>query len=302
MRNTVVGVFENWNEARTAIERLREAGFPSENVSVVASHQEAGAHPHLLGDQEGEGVVVGAAAGGALGAAGGWALGLAVLAVPGVGPILAAGPILGAITGLAAGAGVGSLLGALAGSTVPHEEVAEYEEAFTQGSVLVGVNGLGREEVARNILQRCGAVATRREDLAAEEHVGEAAEPVTEQLREGIPTTALTADSESPDVLSDTPGVHAEGGPGGGTTAGTPEAAIQSGSERDFSASTGTGDRPTVEVAAGSGSESVFESAPPALADSDEAQARPGSPDYRGFTTDRSTSGSEGGDRGTAET
>src|SRR5438045_3858216 len=99
MADLIVGTFTDWDEARAAVEDLKAAGFPPEAVGVVAAPAAPAAREAEEESEEDAGLV-GAAAGGAMGAAGGFAVGLTALAVPGVGPVLAAGPILGALAGL----------------------------------------------------------------------------------------------------------------------------------------------------------------------------------------------------------
>ena len=163
MAETIVGIFRDWESARSAIEQLHTAGFSAGDVSVVARDLErAEALRTETLDREHEGAVIGAAAGGALGAAGGLALGLGALAVPGIGPILAAGPIVALIAGLAAGAGAGGLLGTLLGAGIPDEDASFYEEALHRGEIVVAVKATGRGEEARRLLAASGAATTHR--------------------------------------------------------------------------------------------------------------------------------------------
>src|SRR5690606_13293659 len=88
----------------------------------------------------GEGAATGAATGRILGGLGGVLTGLGALAIPGIGPIVAAGPIVAGITGAAAGAGVGGLAGALIGMGIPDEDARRYNDYFEQGKILVLVD------------------------------------------------------------------------------------------------------------------------------------------------------------------
>jgi hypothetical protein len=169
MPETIVGRFSNWDDARQAMEQLGDLGVPLDSISVVAADRadramarEADRARAERRHEEEEGALVGAAAGGALGAAGGWALGLGILTVPGLGGILAAGPILGALTGLAAGAGAGGLVGVLIGHGVAEEEAPAYAAAIREGDVLVAVSAPGREADALNVLETSGAADLAR--------------------------------------------------------------------------------------------------------------------------------------------
>jgi hypothetical protein len=209
MADTVVGVFDDWEEARAAIERLRDASFPTDQVSVLAADRKRAAtlETETL-DREQEGMVLGAAAGGALGAAGGWALGLATFAIPGIGPIIAAGPILAAIAGLAAGAGAGGLIGATLGSGIPEEEVAHYEGALNRGGILVAVAAPGREEEARGIMETSGAVQTERRDVDDEDARRDELAPTAVA---GMAAASPGGLANARDVPLDVPGAHAAG-------------------------------------------------------------------------------------------
>lgn len=137
-RQAVVGYYDTENEAIAAIEDLKRQGYRSEDISVLSKdREETEAVADETGTQAGEGAAAGAVAGGALGGLGGVLAGVGALAIPGIGPIVAAGPIAAGLTGAAAGAGVGGLAGALIGMGVPEEEAKEYETHFNEGKILV---------------------------------------------------------------------------------------------------------------------------------------------------------------------
>ena len=204
MVNTVVGMFPNWDEARVAVNRLRDAGFPPEDVSILARAPDraasAGSDDDVPeeGEREEEGTVVGAATGGALGAAGGWALGLAALAIPGVGPVLAAGPIMGALAGMAAGAGIWGVLGSIAGHGAADEGGHDYEAALHGGGIIVAVAGAGREAEAREILVGTGAENVHREAMDESELDGSATSPASQEHTDA----SLTAAGYAPAVAA----------------------------------------------------------------------------------------------------
>ena len=134
----VVGSYETENEAIRAIEDLQRQGYRSEDISVLSKDKkETEAITEETGTHAGEGAATGAVTGGALGGLGGVLAGIGALAIPGIGPIVAAGPIAAGLTGAAAGAGVGGLAGALIGLGIPDEEAEMYETHFNEGKILV---------------------------------------------------------------------------------------------------------------------------------------------------------------------
>src|SRR5436309_3483234 len=148
-----------------AIEVLKEAGFRSEDIGVTM--RDLRAAEALAGETEasaGAGAATGALAGGALGGLAGWLVGLGAIAIPGIGPLLAAGPLAAALTGAAVGAAGGGLLGALTGLGVPEDEARWYEAEVGRGGTLVTVRANGRFEEARRIMSEFGARQPWSED------------------------------------------------------------------------------------------------------------------------------------------
>jgi uncharacterized protein (TIGR02271 family) len=157
-RSTVVGVFEDTAEARRAIEALKEAGFTGEHISVLApDRDDTRAVAEETGTRAGEDAAKGAVAGGILGGLGGWLVGIGALAIPGVGPLLAAGAFATALGGAAIGAGVGAIAGALVGMGVPQEHAEYYEGEVKSGRTLVTVSADGRYDEAQRLLRDYGA-------------------------------------------------------------------------------------------------------------------------------------------------
>jgi hypothetical protein len=195
--DTVFGLFDHWNEARSAVHALHGAGFTEDRINIIArDHRQA----EKLADSEGghvsgvdaghaaDGSYLGAAAGSMMGGAAGWALGLGALAIPGVGPLLAAGPIIGALTGFAAGAGAGGLLGMLVGSGIPDEHAAHYDRAVREGKIAIAVLADDRAGEARRILDETGA-----------EYVEQSTQEITTSSRGTISPEPVTAASTLPD-------------------------------------------------------------------------------------------------------
>ena len=145
---TVAGLFASRDAAERAIQGLRTAGFDAQRVSVMARDPE---RARDVAEETGAEVATGAATGAGLGAllggAAGWLVGIGALAIPGVGPIIAAGPIAAALgvagTTAAAGAGVGlvagGLVGALTGWGFSEAEARAYEQGVERGDILLAV-------------------------------------------------------------------------------------------------------------------------------------------------------------------
>lgn len=134
----VVGTYDSDREAIAAIENLKHLGFTADDISVISKDRNESDHIIEQTDTHAvEGAATGAATGGLIGGLGGVLTGIGALAIPGVGPIIAAGPIVAGITGAAAGAGVGGLAGALIGMGIPEEEAHRYNEHFESGKILV---------------------------------------------------------------------------------------------------------------------------------------------------------------------
>jgi hypothetical protein len=143
---TVVGLYDQFEEAQQAARALVDEGFPRDNISLIASDANGEYSRHLpgIGDEKGEGVGSGAAAGAGVGAAtggiAGLLAGLGALAIPGIGPVVAAGPIAAALAGAGIGAAAGSLLGALVKMGIPDDRAKLYEEGIRRGGTLVTVS------------------------------------------------------------------------------------------------------------------------------------------------------------------
>jgi uncharacterized protein (TIGR02271 family) len=164
-RSTVVGVFEDPSAARRAIGLLKDAGFDGESISILTPDKEdTRAMAEETGTHAGGGAATGAVAGGILGGLGGWLVGIGALAIPGVGPFIAAGAFATALGGAAIGAGVGAIAGALIGMGVPEEHAKYYEGEVRSGRTLVTVRADGRYDEAQRILRGAGAYDVESQD------------------------------------------------------------------------------------------------------------------------------------------
>ncbi|BDI28687.1 hypothetical protein CCAX7_007380 [Capsulimonas corticalis] len=143
MAKTVVGLFEDSARAQAAVQELIQAGFPRGDIGVIANGDEDGAYDettaggvhHTTGEEATRGAETGAVIGGVAGLL----VGLGAFAIPGIGPIVAAGPIAAAIAGIGVGAVAGGLMGALIHVGVPEDEARYYAEGVRRGGTLVTV-------------------------------------------------------------------------------------------------------------------------------------------------------------------
>jgi len=156
-RDTVVAVFDDRDDAQDAINALRNAGFSADDISILARDRDvAGRLADDTGTEAAAGAATGALAGGLLGGVAGWLVGIGALAIPGVGPIIAAGPIAAALGGAALGAATGGIIGALTGAGVPEDEARYYDDEFRRGGIVVTMQARGRYDEARSILREYG--------------------------------------------------------------------------------------------------------------------------------------------------
>jgi len=130
--------------------RLYSSGFSASDISMIQPNS-TGAREigHQNSTKAPEGAAAGASAGALLGGALGWAAGVGALAIPGLGPLIAAGPILATLSGLAAGGTVGGITGALVGTGIPEYEAQQYEGRIRQGNILLAVHAENSDEAAR---------------------------------------------------------------------------------------------------------------------------------------------------------
>src|SRR6185437_9407324 len=160
-KNTAAfGLFSSVDRAERGVDALLAAGYRSDDISVLAPDQQTTKEFATEKNTKApEGTTTGAAAGGAVGGTLGLLAGIGALAIPGLGPFIAAGPIMGALAGLGAGAATGGLIGALVGMGMPEYEAKRYEGRVKDGGVLVSVHCDDSDWVgrAKDILERAGA-------------------------------------------------------------------------------------------------------------------------------------------------
>jgi len=147
-------------QAETIIRNLQSAGFSGNDISVLMADKGGTrdfAHEHNT--KAPEGAATGAGTGALMGGAVGWLAGIGALAIPGLGPLIAAGPIMAALGGAAVGGTVGGLTGALVGMGIPEFEAKKYEGKVKSGSALISVHSEDGNETkrAKEIFERGGA-------------------------------------------------------------------------------------------------------------------------------------------------
>src|SRR3989454_10291827 len=160
MAKAVFCIAKNEVQAEAIVNRLKTAGFSPNEISVLCPDK-AGTRDfaHEQHTKAPEGAVMGAGTGGVLGGALGWLVGIGALAIPGLGPFIAAGPIMAALSGAAAGAALGGLSGALIGMGIPEYEAKRYEGKIKEGNLLISVHAEDSDERARakEIFEQAGA-------------------------------------------------------------------------------------------------------------------------------------------------
>ncbi|WP_150268203.1 general stress protein [Paenibacillus tepidiphilus] len=163
MTNKIVGVFATEQEATRAIEELQSRGVPTDDISVITRDRDDLKNiSEDTGTLAPEGVATGAATGGVVGGVAGLLAGIGALAIPGIGPILAAGPIVATLTGAAIGAGAGGLVGGLIGLGIPEDEAREYETFVDRGDILVLVEENRRGQTIHDVFRSSGSLNSDR--------------------------------------------------------------------------------------------------------------------------------------------
>ncbi|MGE5546028.1 MAG: hypothetical protein ACM33T_03955 [Solirubrobacterales bacterium] len=174
---TVIGLYDDLDRATDVVNQLTEAGIPENAIGIVTRHGERRADEaeDVIEDKEAEGLATGAGLGAVLGGLGGILVGLGALTIPGIGPVLAAGPIAAGLAGLTGGAVAGSLAGGLVGMGIPEHHAHTYAEKVRQGAILVTVTTSDSQAVvAEAVMNRAGAalIGNEHEQLRARDEEG----------------------------------------------------------------------------------------------------------------------------------
>jgi hypothetical protein len=159
-KTAVFGIYHTRTQAERGVEDLLAAGFSNDDISVLLpDHESSRDFAHDKNTKAPEGTAAGVTAGGTIGGTLGLLAGIGMLAIPGVGPFIAAGPIMSALAGLGFGGAIGGLIGALVGMGIPEYEAKRYEGRINEGGVLLSVHCDTSTEIgrAKDLLKQTGA-------------------------------------------------------------------------------------------------------------------------------------------------
>jgi hypothetical protein len=160
-KNTAVfGIYRDRVGVEEAVDALRQAGFRNTDISVLFPENKGTKDfAHEKSTKAPEGTAAGAGTGAVIGGTLGWLAGIGALAIPGVGPLIAAGPIVAGLTGVGVGGAIGGLTGALIGMGIPEYEAKRYEGRVKEGGILLSVHSDNSDwtKKAKEILERTGA-------------------------------------------------------------------------------------------------------------------------------------------------
>jgi hypothetical protein len=160
MGKAVFGIASTYLQAENIVQALKAEGFSNTDISVLFPDMHGTQDfAHEKNTKAPEGAVAGVGSGGSVGGVLGWLAGLGSLAIPGVGPFVAAGPVMAALSGAAIGSAVGGLLGALIGMGIPEDEARRYEGKLQDGNILISVHSENSAETdrAEEVLKRSNA-------------------------------------------------------------------------------------------------------------------------------------------------
>src|SRR6202451_4653193 len=160
-KNTAVfGIYPEYADVENGVDALKAAGFRNTDISVLFP-ENVGTKDfaHKKETKAPEGTAAGATTGAVIGGGLGWLAGIGALAIPGLGPFIAAGPIMAALAGVGVGGAVGGITGALIGMGIPEYEAKRYEGRIKEGGILLSVHSDSSEwtKKAKDILERTGA-------------------------------------------------------------------------------------------------------------------------------------------------
>ena len=213
MKRSVLCLVDTEIQADAVVEKLRSSGFSDNDISVLFPDKGSTREfAHKKETKMPEGATVGASTGGAIGGTIGLLAGIGALAIPGLGPFIAAGPIIAALSGGAIGMGVGGLTGALIGLGIPEYEAKRYEGKVKEGGILISVHSENNEETssAKAIFREEGA-----HDISStgEAHAEVKAQDVSEVKETGVcealsmediaASQVMEAEKRAPKIKSD---------------------------------------------------------------------------------------------------
>ena len=149
-KKSVFCIATNRDQADQIVDKLKQSDFSNNDISALfADKGTTHDFAHTKSTKAPEGAVAGASTGGVVGGALGWIAGIGALAIPGVGPFIAAGPIVAALSGAAIGATAGGIAGGLIGLGIPELEAKRYEGKIKDGNILISVHTENSAQIAR---------------------------------------------------------------------------------------------------------------------------------------------------------
>src|SRR5512132_4136169 len=149
-KTAVFGIYKSGVQAERAVDQIIAAGFSNNDISVLLPDKQSSKEfAHEKNTKAPEGTAAGVTTGGVVGGTLGLLAGIGALAIPGLGPFIAAGPIMAGLAGLGVGGAVGGLIGALVGMGIPEYEAKRYEGRFKDGGVLLSVHCATSDEITR---------------------------------------------------------------------------------------------------------------------------------------------------------
>ena len=188
----VFGIYPNQLSSEAAVETLKNAGFRNTDVSILVPDNEGTKDLGIEKDTKApEGATTGGITGGIIGGALGWLAGIGALAIPGLGPFIAAGPIMGILGGIGVGSAIGGLAGALVGLGIPEYEAKRYEGRIRKGGILLSVHCDSHDwaKRAKSVLEQTGAedissATEAKADFATSER------PMSRSVRDSAPASS----------------------------------------------------------------------------------------------------------------
>lgn len=156
----VFGIYDSVRAADKGVATLKNSGFKADDISALLPEgDQTREFAHENSTKAPEGATTGGATGAVLGGTLGWLAGIGSLAIPGVGPLIAAGPIMAALAGMGVGTAIGAVSGALIGMGIPEYEAKRYEGRVKDGGVLVSVHctTTAKRDEAKKLLEASGA-------------------------------------------------------------------------------------------------------------------------------------------------
>jgi hypothetical protein len=179
-------------QADQIVDQLKAGDFSNNDISVLFADKNTNRDfAHEKNTKAPEGALAGAGTGGVIGGTLGWIAGIGALAIPGVGPFIAAGPIMAALSGITIGAAIGGIAGGLIGLGIPEIEAKRYEGKIKKGNILISVHTESSEEISRakDIFTKAGA-----QDICT---TGEASIPKDHKATDRIAQPTMAAYSGS---------------------------------------------------------------------------------------------------------